>query len=408
MFEPQEHPDDIPYPGAPPTPPYDSAGWTLAFQMGVKFDRILDAFEGPFERVDRVAPLAGIVTGASTAAGYLVSHHQNDAFTAVGRLLEAGEDVFWPRDRSLNGTPGDIGAMYVPSSPQTRAILEKIAGDLGLTFTGISTAPPGAALKLRPVRIALWDRYGGSNPSGWTRWLLEQYGFQFDVIYAQDIDRGELKGRYDVVIFTDEAELDARDLSEGVADRIPPEYRRTTGSLTTARSLPRLKQFVEQGGVVIAVGNSTAIAGALGLGVSSALVEGHGDAARPLRPQQYYVPGSVLRVSVDNTTPLGYGFESQVDVFFDNSPVFRLGDSASDAPTRVAWFSSRSPLRSGWAWGQHYLESGVAVVDAKLGRGRVLLFGPQITFRAQSHATFKFLFNAIYYATAEAETLKVR
>ena len=82
MFEPQDHPDDFPYPGGPPTPPYDSAGWTLAFQMGVKFDRVLDAFDGPFERVSEVSHPAGAVTGASRPAGYLVSHHQNDAFIA--------------------------------------------------------------------------------------------------------------------------------------------------------------------------------------------------------------------------------------------------------------------------------------------------------------------------------------
>ena len=150
---------------------------------------------------------------------------------------------------------------------------------------------------------------------------------------------------------------------------------------------------------MIAVGRSTSIAEALGLPVSNALVDGRGDSARPLKPEQYYIPGSVLRMSVDNTTPLGYGFERQVDVFFDNSPAFRLGPS--DAANRVAWFSSARPLRSGWAWGQQYLENSVGVVDARLGRGRVLLFGPEINFRAQSHGTFKFLFNAIYYATAE-------
>jgi hypothetical protein len=162
-----------------------------------------------------------------------------------------------------------------------------------------------------------------------------------------------------------------------------------------------VKQFVESGGTVIAVGNATSLGEALGLPISSALVEGQGDAARPLKSSQYYVPGSVLRVSVDNTTPLGYGFERQVDLFFDNSPVFRIGGQSGGVATRVAWFSSKSPLRSGWAWGQQYLENGVAVVDAKLGRGRVLLFGPDINFRAQSHGTFKFLFNAIYYAKAE-------
>jgi hypothetical protein len=400
MFEPQDHPDDIPYPGGPPTPPYDSAGWTLAFQMGVKFDRILDGFEGPFERVDRLVTPAGRVTGTPSAAGYFVSHHQNDAFTAIGRLLAAGEDVFWPRDRSLGAASGDTGAMYVRARPETRAALEKTAADLGLTFSAVATAPSGAALKLRPVRVALWDRYGGSSSSGWTRWLLERYGFRFDVIYPQDINAGELNRRYDVVILTDDAVLDERDNSERATD-IPPEYRRTTGSLTTARSVPQLKAFVEEGGTLITVGHSTAIAMEIGVPVSSALVESRSEGARPLTREQYYVPGSVLRVSVDNTTPLGYGFERQVDVFFDNSPVFRLGSEAADSIRRVAWFASSSPLRSGWAWGQKYLENGVAVADAKVGRGRVLIFGPDINFRAQSHATFKFLFNAIYYATAQ-------
>jgi hypothetical protein len=399
MFEPQDHPDDIPYPGGPPTQPYDNAGWTLAFQMGVKFDRILEGIEGPFERIESAKRPEGRVTGAPKPAGYFVGHQQNDAFTAVGRLLAAGQDVFWPRDRAIGSAPGATGAMYIPARAETRALLEKLASDLGLTFTSAAAPPSGPAMKLRPVRIALWDRYGGSSSSGWTRWLLEQYGFRFEVVYAQAIDAGELKGRYDVLILTDEARFDARDGSDGASDRVPQEYRHTTGSISTARSLPRLKEFVEGGGTLIAAGRSTSIAAELGLPISSALVDGKGDSARPLKPEQYYVPGSVLRMSVDNTTPLGYGFEQQVDVFFDNSPVFRLGQS--NAVNRVAWFSSAAPLRSGWAWGQQYLENGVTIVDAKAGRGRVLLFGPEVDFRAQSHGTFKFLFNAIYSATAE-------
>ncbi len=408
MFEPQDHPDDIPYPGGPPTPPYDSAGWTLAFQMGVKFDRILEGVEGPFERVDRVAPSPGRVLGPSSVAGYVVSHHQNDTFTAVSRLLAGGQDVFWPQNRALGDTASDVGVMYIPARGGTRAVLEKTAADLGLTFTGVTTAPAGAGLKLAPVRVALWDRYGGSSPSGWTRWLLERYGFQFDVIYAQSIDAGDLRGRYDVLVLTDDAVLNARDTSEGQADRIPSEYRSRTGAITTARSLPQLKRFVDEGGTLIAIGNSTAIGAELGLPVSSALMQGRGESVRALTSELYYVPGSVLRVSVDNTTPLGYGFEREVDVFFDRSPVFRLADHAMGTADRVAWFSSASPLRSGWAWGQKFLENGVAVVDAKLGRGRVLLFGPEIAFRAQSHGTFKFLFNAIYYATAKPAELRTK
>jgi hypothetical protein len=88
-----------------------------------------------------------------------------------------------------------------------------------------------------------------------------------------------------------------------------------------------------------------------------------------------------------------------VDVFFDDSPAFTLGPNAiANGVSTVAWYESDSPLRSGWAWGQSYLKGSAAVVDAPLGKGRILLFGPEITFRAQSHGTFKFLFNGIYYA----------
>jgi hypothetical protein len=202
-----------------------------------------------------------------------------------------------------------------------------------------------------------------------------------------------------VIILTDEAVMDARRGSGAPpSDRLPPEYKAMTGEMTTARTLPQLKRFVEGGGALVAIGGAASVGQALGLPVSSALVD---DAARPLGRERFYVPGSVLRVSVDNTTPLGYGFEREVDVFFENSAAFRLGADASDRGLRrVAWFSSAAPLRSGWALGQRYLENAVAVIDAPLGRGRALLFGPEINFRGQSHGTFKFLFNAIYYGKA--------
>ena len=401
MFEPQDHPDDFPYPGGPPIPPYDNAGWTLAFQMGVKFDRILDAFDGPFERVSSVSHPQGNVTGAPRPAGYVVSHHPNDAFIAVNRLMKAGEDVYWPTDRGIGSVPGGAGVMYIPAKPSTLAVLQKAAADLGLSFTGVPLALQGDALKLRPVRIGLWDRYGGSSPSGWTRWLFERFEFPFELVYVQTLDTGNLASRYDVIVLTDEAVL-SRSVDEAPGpDRVPAEYRGTTGAMSRARTLPPLKQFVEDGGTLIAIGDSASIGSALGLPISNALVEtGLDGQSRPLTREQFYVPGSVLRVRVDNTTPLGYGFEPEVDVFFENSPAFKLSADAGRDIRRVAWFAGVSPLRSGWAWGQRYLEGGLAAVDAPLGRGRVLLFGPEITFRAQPHGTFKFLFNGIYYSKA--------
>ena len=113
------------------------------------------------------------------------------------------------------------------------------------------------------------------------------------------------------------------------------------------------------------------------------------------------MPGSILNVAVDNTDAGRGGFaDKQLDVFFDNSPVFRLKpDAALKGTKAVAWFDSASPLRSGWAWGQNYLEGGAAIVESNYGKGKVYLFGPEITFRGQPHGTFKFLFNGIYAPT---------
>ena len=112
------------------------------------------------------------------------------------------------------------------------------------------------------------------------------------------------------------------------------------------------------------------------------------------------MPGSILRVAVDNTQPVAAGFEKEADVFFDNSPVFRLEpDAASKGTKPIAWFDSKEPLRSGWAWGQNYLEGGVSMLESNYGKGKVYLFGPEITFRGQPHGTFKFLFNGIYAPT---------
>ena len=106
----------------------------------------------------------------------------------------------------------------------------------------------------------------------------------------------------------------------------------------------------------------------------------------PLPPTKFYVPGSVLTARVDTTHPLAAGMSERTDFFFDDSPVFKLGAGAAAAGVRAfAWFDQPTPLRSGWAWGQKYLEGGVVAVEAKSGKGHVVLYGPEILQRAQPH-----------------------
>ena len=109
------------------------------------------------------------------------------------------------------------------------------------------------------------------------------------------------------------------------------------------------------------------------------------------------MPGSLLRVKVDLSHPLAHGMPADALVFFEDSPVFRL---PPNGVRQVAGYFGTDLLASGWAWGQQYLNGGAAVAEAKVGEGEVVLFGPEVTFRAQSHGTFKLLFNAIYFGTA--------
>jgi hypothetical protein len=403
MFEPQDHPNDIPYPGGPPRPPYDVTGYNLSYSMGVKYDRLLDAFDGPFEKlIDVVKPPSSAVESTANVAGYFLSHEVNDAFIAVNRLLKAGDEVYWTRESiTAAGRTWPPGTMFIPARPALLPLLQQLAAEKGLNFTAAASRPPGELIKLNPVRIGLWDTYGGSAPSGWTRWLLEQYEFPFEVVFAKTLDAGDLAARFDVLIFPDDA-IPMRDsLSGGQLNpaSIPAEFRDRLGNVTISRTVPELKRFVESGGTLLAIGSSTSIGYHFGLPIHNALVERSTTTGLevPLPSERFYVPGAIVEARVDNANPLAYGLEPRANVFFDNSPAFRLlPDAGQRGVKAVAWIDSPKALRSGWAWGQQYLDQTAEVIDATLGRGRLVLFGPEIVWRAQPHGTFKFLFNGIY------------
>jgi len=401
MFEKQQHPNDFAYPGGPPIAPYDNTGWTLAWQMGVEFDRVLEGFDGPFELIteDLASPPAGTVAGAADARGYFVDH-VNDAFIAVNRVLRTGGKAYWytnPVD--VDGTSFDQGAFYLETD---RSVVAALAAEKGLRFHGVSRRPDGEAMRLEPVRIGLWDQYGGSMPSGWTRMILEDFEFDFDVLFAPDLDAGDLDD-YDVLVFEDGAIPEA-DRSGGGFGRgggpdpesVPEEYRRRMGSVTVSTTVPRILEFARKGGAVVAIGSSSALAYHAGLPVEDHLVKD----GQPLTRDDYFTPGSVLDMKLEHVSPLTHGMGDRANVLFSHSPTFTVRAGARGVKT-IGWYDSAEPLRSGWAWGQQYLEGGVGAIEADFGRGKLFLFGPEITFRSQPHGTFPFLFNSIYYGTAE-------
>ncbi|MES2275890.1 MAG: M14 metallopeptidase family protein [Bacteroidota bacterium] len=403
-FEPQDHPNDFLYPGGPPIRPYDMTGWTLAYQMGIKFDRILDAFDGPFAKIPygEIQPMPSVVAPVKATNGYYISASANNSFIAVNDLLTAGAMVY-RANTTPDGTPA--GTFYVAYSDKAKAALDKAAKDWGVKAWA-PTKKPKDLTPVKAARIALWDNYGGSMASGWTRWMFEQYHYPFKVVYPQEFDAGDLKSKYDVIVFVGGAIPGVGGGRGGFGggggggfgqqSAVPAEFSTWTGRITADKTIPQLKAFLDAGGTIVTVGSSANLAYQLKLPVKNALVDNNG---APLPGDKFYVPGAVLRVAVDNSQPAAWGMEKEADILYDNSPAFKLdADAASKGIKPLMWFATDKPLRSGWAFGQKYLKDDVTAFSAQIGKGNLYVFGPEINFRAQSHGTFKLLFNQLYTA----------
>jgi hypothetical protein len=389
MFEPQEHPTDLQYPGGPPKAPYDNAGWTLAMQMGFQYAGVKEPVEGNLELLtgDSIGPVAAPFD--ARAAAWHLSPSATDAFLAVNRVLKAGGRV----ERMDDGSFIARGAVAAP-------ILAKLARDRGLPTTAAGSR---RGTPIKALRVGLWDSYGGSMSAGWTRWIFEQYELPFERVFAPRLDQGDLIKDFDVLVFVDGA-IPAAGPRRGPGGggtepaNLPAEYRGQFGRMTAETTIPALKAFAEAGGRIITIGSSTSLAQHFEIPLESHLTERRPDGTTaPLSRDRYYVPGSLLEVAVAGDHPAARGAGQHATVMFDNSPVFRLPpDAAARGIKPIAWFDTATPLRSGWAHGQGYLENGVTMLSAPVGRGTLYLYGPEVLFRAQPVGTYRFVFNVMY------------
>lgn len=364
MFEPQDHPNDFRYEGGPPVPPYDAAGWTLAYLMNVKFDRILNDFSVPLEKLEFGKLIESAPVEVPRSRAMQLPVRINNSFIAVNELLREGIPVY--RDQSN----GDFYVSPVSNREKAAQVLNR---------AGMQPAAagklPGLVQKVQPARIGMWDRTSGSIPAGWLRWIMEQFRYDFSLVFQSELEKGNLNDNYDVLVF--------------VGGAI---------SASSNKTVPQLKKFLENGGKVVTIGSSANLARHLEVPVSDALTELVGGNERSLPRDKYFIPGSVLRVRVASDVPATWGMEEYADVYFNNNPVFRIssGGYSNCHVEPLMWFDTASPLRSGWAFGQSYLKDGITAFKVNVGQGELYVFGPEIMFRAQAHGTFKMLFNQLY------------
>jgi hypothetical protein len=237
--------------------------------------------------------------------------------------------------------------------------------------------------RLQAPRVGLYKSWVANMDEGWTRWVLEQYDFSHKTLTDADIRAGELHEKFDVIILPDQA---ARSVERGhSAENVPPQYANGLGEI----GIYQLRMFVEKGKTLVALDAATE------LPIRNFWIQIR-DVTEGLPAQKFNAPGSMLRVIADAKHPITYGARREEAIFFNNSPAFRLDEGKG-----ILTYPRSNLLLSGWLEGEEYLIGQHALVEVPVGAGRVILFGFRPQFRAQVRATYKFLFNALFYAAAK-------
>ena len=396
LLEVQQYPRRIPAPGAPPERPYDIAGWTLPLQMGVKVIRVVNEFEADLAAVEEIPEaVGGLYTDAvdfQDAVVYVFRNQTNLETIALNRLLQNDGYTIYQQQREtvwndLHLPRGTIilESDRIPGSDS--AELRHLAQSLGIEIFALNQPLVDVKAELRQPRLGLYKPWVANMDEGWTRWILETHEFPYRNLTDAEIRAGNLAEWYDAIILPD---MRASTMIEGHAEgSIPPEYVGGIG----LEGVANLRTFVEQGGTLICLNWATELPTEyFGLEITNVL---DSDQSGPQNSTgtEFFCPGSLLRVFVETTHPIGYGLEREMAVFFKSGPAFEARGGK-----RVAAYPNFNPLMSGWIEGEKRIREKGALWDVKLGKGHVILFGFKPQHRAQSHGTFKLLFNAIYYS----------
>ena len=374
LMEPQKYPEIRTGTTGPTKRPYDVAGYTLPMLMGVKVDRVMQPFEAKLE--DAV----DIPLGAPSK-----DHKDNSSYVFTAAALKRGEKVRWAKD-------GTILA----------------AGDTGFD---------GAAWELQNPRVAVYEPFTNNMDAGWTDWMLDYYKVEHKMIQNKEVQAGGLRAKYDTIILASQSmtsimngirsgERSSRVREDMQAGQQRPEF---TGGIEL-EGLSELHRFVLDGGTLVTFDAAAEVPVTMFPLPARLLLKNQDEG--PVREEAasstaYYCPGSVIRITVDNTNPLAFGMPAEAYAYSQGGQAFEVTlldqfNSGERETRAVASYAKRDLLASGWISGERAVLGRPILVDARHGKGHVVMFGFRPQFRGQTFGTFKFVLNAIYLGSAKA------
>ena len=389
LFSIQDYPDLRETPGGSPDLPYDIAGWTLPLQMGVEAVAVIEPLSAEvrasMKPVETLAPPPGGVSGTGTT--FVIDRRPNVAATAVNRVLKAGGTV------SVAGQAVTVdGQAYAPGAfvvtGLARDTMQTIAADLALAVRATARVA-GTTVKLGAGRVGVYQSWQANIDAGWTLWLLEQYQFPVTEIHNDAIRAGRLKDRFDTIVI---AEMSAKTILHGYAEGIVPgEY---VGGIEQD-GLDNLKQFVRDGGTILALGNASAfVIDAFDLPVKN-VVKG-------LKDLEFFCGGSILRTQVKSAeNPLVFGLPDEPAALFARSGAFET-EPGFDGSVLLTYPKDESPLLSGYILHPEKIEGKIASLEVRQGKGRIVVTGFRPQWRGQTHGMYKLVFNALWVGGGQA------
>jgi hypothetical protein len=420
LLEKQKYPDIRQYPGGPPVPPYDNAGWTLPLQMGVDCERIETPFEAKLEKLGKV-PLTPVAAPKPSSAYIVLDSRMNASYAVAFALLKNNVEMFRSKENiEKQRCKAEAGSFIFKNTPEVQKLLPALLEKWHLQTYELDNISDIPHSPLKNPRIGLYQSWRANMDEGWTRYVFDDMGIPFTSLHNNDFKPAkeakeekeakegkekkeeakiDLKAKCDVIVFADEnadiivtgkpspTSAFARFMTE-----VPPEYEGGIGK----EGVEALKSFVEKGGILVTLNNACELVFKEFPGVPAR------NALERVERTKFFCPTSVLKIIVDNQSPVGYGLPKETGAMFSNSLAFNTMIPSGEWDRKVvASYPEENVLLSGWLLGEDTIARTAAVVDTQYKKGHVILIGIRCQFRAQSHGTYKFLLNSLLYSEIE-------
>lgn len=387
-------------PGGDVIRPYDIASWSLPLHRNVKAYEINDGY---VDLSGKMKALNGAYTLNEGVAdkfnSILLSVNNNESFKVAFAAMAQGLKVERLEEATkVDGKKYPKGSFLLKKSKKIRELLS----DLNVTPAYLTTKIEAKTRTIDNPRIALVETNMHDMDAGWTRYLFDEYKLAYTVLKPDQLADAKLADNFDVLVFPNNnksilmsGKRKGRDGTYSPSS-YPPEYAKGLGK----DGMEGLMSFIDNGGILIAWGQSTALfEGTLKIKRDKETEDfslPFRNIAKNLQKSGLYCPGSLVKIKLKQDHPLTLGLPKEIGVFFRGNPVFQTSVPRFDMDRRViASFPEKNILMSGYIEKEELLSNKSAMVCLKKGKGQFVIYGFNPQFRASTQGSFKLLFNAL-------------